>query len=523
MPKVLPLKEFGQKGLNSDLPEWELSQEFLTDVNNIRIRDGKLLPFGGSESEVQLPVDFDPGCLQYVKVAAGNYWLIPGDNYVYVYDFSSVTDISNPSGYSGDTTDFWQITMMGEIPIINNKNHYPEYWDPQTIITNMVALPWDASNDWDAENESCSVIRSHKRFLFALDLVSSGTEIPDGVRWSSAADADSIPATWDPTDTTNFAGFTTLGTGSGRIIDGMSLRDAFVIYREKGIAVADYVGGDNVFEFRQLDTDAGLACVDGIIEANEVHYFIGYTDIYMNDGNEVESILHEDARRAFQADFNIEFAHRAFAIRNEISKEAWFCIPVGNGEYPTKAYIYNWKNDSWTVRDIDECTHGAYGGRDASALTWDTIPGNWDANTISWNQSSSNPGSDTVFLCTKPSGAGQQGDLLVADNLTSQPTGISALIERVGLALEGIHDTTTINRVYPRISGTGKVNIQLGSQDYPGAPIRWKDSEEFDPTTDRSITTRTTGELHCFRITNADDNLWEFSGLDLEYVYAGAR
>ena len=69
-----------------------------------------------------------------------------------------------------------------------------------------------------------------------------------------------------------------------------------------------------------------------------------------------------------------------------------------------------------------------------------------------------------------------------------------------------------------RVAGctrTGSVDIRLGSQDYPGAPVRWKPAQRFNPETDRAITMRTTGELHCFRIESVDDLQWEFSGFDI--------
>jgi hypothetical protein len=57
----------------------------------------------------------------------------------------------------------------------------------------------------------------------------------------------------------------------------------------------------------------------------------------------------------------------------------------------------------------------------------------------------------------------------------------------------------------------------------PGSPIIWKDRELFTPGVDRSLTTRSTGQFHCFRIEGVDDKYWEFSGFDIEFVQAGAR
>ena len=70
----------------------------------------------------------------------------------------------------------------------------------------------------------------------------------------------------------------------------------------------------------------------------------------------------------------------------------------------------------------------------------------------------------------------------------------------------------------------GIVKIRVGSQDYPGSAIRWKAPVDFDAAVDRKIDVLTTGELHCIKISSEDSNtIWNISGLDLEYVMAGAR
>ena len=67
------------------------------------------------------------------------------------------------------------------------------------------------------------------------------------------------------------------------------------------------------------------------------------------------------------------------------------------------------------------------------------------------------------------------------------------------------------------------MSIQIGSQDYAGAPVRWKQETTFNPQTQRKIDVRTTGELHCWRIKSIDGDSFEMSGMDIEYENSGAR
>ena len=526
MPKLLPLSEFAKSGLNSDLMPWDLPGSFLTEISNIRISRHKLSPFGGSVSWDDLPVDFQPGFLIHVNSATGTFWLIAGLDEVYVYDGTTFTDISSTAGYAGVISeDKWNGCMLTNIPVINNPGQFPEYWSPQNPATIMKPLPWDATNTWAQANESAAIIRSHKQWLFAMDITTNGDEIPDGVRWSTPADISGIPASWDPLDVTNTAGLTFLGGAGGRIIDGKSLRDAFVVYRESGVSVFDYVGGQFVWQVRHLSTTVGLISDNCVVEVKGKHYFIGDGDISVNDGNSIQSLLHNRIRKRFVSNYDADNYSNSYAVENDAQKEVWFCIPESGHVYPNVAYIYNWEDDTWSVRGIPEAPLGSYGPQAVSQFSWEDLAQSWNSSIAIWSQRNATPRNDTVVVATKPAGAGQSGQLLVLDSGTESPDSpYSSVIERLGFALEGLARVTTITRLYPHMRGPGSVYIRIGSQDYPSAPVRWKPAVLFDPDVDRKVDIRTTGELHCFRIYSVDDAAyWEFSGMDVEYTEAGAR
>ena len=82
----------------------------------------------------------------------------------------------------------------------------------------------------------------------------------------------------------------------------------------------------------------------------------------------------------------------------------------------------------------------------------------------------------------------------------------------------------TITTVYPHSEGNTPFYVQLGSQDYAGSPVRWKEPVLFNPSTDRKVDIRTTGELHAFRFYAEDITIpWAISGVDVEYTEAGLR
>tara|TARA_R110000744_G_C19371578_1_gene562701 strand:+ start:3780 stop:5351 length:1572 start_codon:yes stop_codon:yes gene_type:complete len=523
----MKVRNLASAGLNSDFMPFGLPADHTTELSNVRISNGSLSPFGGSTKVADLPIDFKPGYLMSVGNSENVFWIIAGLDSVIVYDGTSTTSISSTAGYVNVTSeDKWTGCNVADVPILTNPNHFPEYWPSQSAATKLIPLPWDSNLDWAGANQSCRIIRSHKQFLFALDLVINGVEVPNGVRWSNPADIGGVPTTWDELDTTDIAGLTSLKSEGGRVVDGLSLRDSFVVYRERGIAIFDYVGGVFVWQIRQMSSSAGLISPDSIVEVRGLHYFIGDGDILVNDGNKVKSLLHNRIRKHFTSNFDPGNYKNSFAVRNDIAGEVWFCIPKTGSVYPNIAYIYNWLDDSWSIRDLPETPFANYGSRSSVIQTWDSVTNNWGDSVSNWSASNASPLDYTVMSITKPAGVGQSGSLLQLDyglsGLGDSP--FNTMIERTGFVIDGLDGVTTVTRVYPYVKGFGEIYIQFGSQDFPDSAIRWKDAVKFTPGVDRKVDLRTTGELHCYRFfSNNNSSYWELSGFDLEYVSAGSR
>lgn len=517
---LLRLDQFAMKGLNSDIAPSALDGNYFTHAENIRIYNGAIHPFGGHTEIADIPDGVGVGMLYYVASKSGNFIIMLGTNKILHHVGGTNFQEKQPTGFIPiNNTDLWSAASLGEIPIINHPDIGPYYYHYPTA--EYKPLVWDSQSDWSQAQKTCSIIRSHKQFLFALGLTENGIEMPDAIRWSAPADVGSIPPTWDELDTTNVAGLVTLGGSGGPAVDGLSLRDSFVVYRERSISIFDYVGGRYVWRIRHLSESAGLLARNCIVEANGAHYFIGNGDVYRNDGTSIRSIMHNRIKKQFSLDINPNHYQRSYALHYIIKSEIWFCIPTGQSEYPDIAYIYNYLDDTWSIRDIPTSTNAIYGTPPAASDQWDQITDNWEGFTQPWNEQESSPYSNSLLTVDK----GSTDKLVVLDtpiSLISTP--FSSIIERTEFALEGVNNVTTINKVYPHVTGLGKIFIQFGSQKNAGGPTTWKTAVEFDPTKDRKIDLRSTGELHCFRIFSNDvKSDYAFTGMDIEYVMAGKR
>ena len=499
-----------------------------------------MLNYHGFTKLVDMPSGFDPGYIMNVNDNVA-FWIICGKDDIYKFDgtiFSKITESSviTAGGYNVNDPIEWSGCLLSKISIVNHPQSYPQFYNDS--LATLYYLPWNnIFNNWSNQGERCRILRSHKQFLFALDLDSSDPNVgtaPDGVRWSAPADIGSVPPSWDPYDTTNVAGVTNLGGSGGRIIDGLSLRDSFVVYRQDSISIFDFIDGPLVWQIRNQSSTIGLINEDCVVEVNAIHYFIGRDDIYKNDGNTITALMDDKIKERFLSDLDIANFKNAFVVKYDIADEIWFCIPIktiASATYSSRAFVYNWRDDTWTIIDLPNNTirHAAYGSYTTSEDTWNTVTETWESVARQWNLTGVNPVVSTLIGIRGPDDilGEPTGSVIVMDSKTSL-TGFpnKVYVERLGIPLEGLNNVTTITRIYPRMKGAGTVSIQIGSQDYPGSPVRWKAPVNFQPNLNRKIDVRTTGELHCFRFESSNivsSTSWELSGLDIEYTNAGQR
>ena len=532
MPQVLEIENIGSKGLNTDLSAWSLPPEFLTGGINFRVFGNQIQTAGGSIDWSTPPVDFKGGYVIHVGATSGQFWLVAGRSAVYVFDGSTWTDVSSVAGYTaiGLNQELdWTGCMMGEFPIINNPQVYPEYWggpslEPPSPAFTMQPLPWDfgVGNTWDDVNQQARIIRSHKTFMFALHLVNNGVEEKDAYRWSHPADINGLPPTWDDTDPLYLAGKANIGSRSGNIIDGLSLRDSFVIYSENGVNILDFDPNSSfVWRRREMSSVVGLLAKNALVEVKGRHFFLADGDIVMNDGNQVQSIMHNRVRRYISARISTNYFQRSFAVRNHPYSEIWFCVPLDGAEYPNLAMIYNFRDDSWSTRELPttdtNIAHANFGSQASPEVSWDTWAGTWDSQSRIWGSSVRTPLDDTVVGVNNVN-----SELIFLDPSDERSVELGTRIERVGYPLGGHDDVTSITRIYPHIEGTQPVSIRFGSHDKAGGPIRWKPAVNFTPGIDRKVDIRTTGELHAWRIESLGFGNWNMSGMTIEYE-AGAK
>lgn len=527
MLKRLTITDLGLSGLNVDVPPWTLPSSFVTYGDNFRVELNAIAPVrsfsGWGDDKANIP---NIGSITFVPEATEPYWLMCAREGVYTFDGSDYHDvtpavlIASPL-HEGQEHD-WSTCKLGGVVIIYNPSIGAFYQTGASINSGFDPLPWDAYNKWQDQSVTASVIRSHKTFLFALNLVERGANYGDAYRWSTSADTNGIPFTWDPNEPSGLAGRAQLGGDGGHIVDGLTLRDSFIIYSRNSIDVLDFTGDAFVWRRRELSSSVGLIATDCVVAVHGKHYFISDGDIKVTDGTNLDSIMHGRIKNMFATRINSEFAHLSYAVSDIVQKEVWFCVPVDSSKFPNKAFIFNWQEESWSVRNMpDECYHTAYGVKHDNALDWNKIKNEgWDAENVAWRTYSSTAlGSTMVAATTKLLALASATDIVPPKTGFREPTHV----ERISMPIVDHEQICTVSAAYPHMSGHGDVSFRFGSQMTAGGAVQWNPPVVFTVGEEHKIDVKVTGRYLCWQIEGFEDDDWRLSGIDIVFEHAGVR
>ena len=518
--KMLKINSLGSQNVNFDLEPCDLPAEVFTYGTNYKLVNNKIVSFNMSKTLALPSSNFKSGLILSVTNTNGNFYVLIGQSAAWVYNGSTWSNITSSTGYPGIATGgelLWHSCMLGNIPIFNNAQHYPEYWSPQQITQILQPLLFKTGSTWQTMGYHAKIIRSHKNFLFALNLSEGAATLPSSYRWSHPADINGLPPSWDEANLSYIAGKASVGGEMGALVDGKSLRDNFVLYSERGITILNFVGGEFIWQAQTLTTNYGLLSKNCIAEANGIHYFISDGDILSNDGNSIKSILNKQLKTKLTSNIDAINYVNSFAYTNSIAKEIWFCIPETGNTLPNIAFIFSYENGTTSIRHIPSSTSITFGPNLSVPLLWGGITDTWNSAFKTWSYDLTSVFSKTI-ICTNNTNSG-----IISLELDDGTTVQNTILEKLSYPLEGQEIVTTTKSVYPHISCNEPVSIQLGSQDFVGSAVRWKPEVLFNPKTMRKVDIRTTGKLLSWRIKSTGNLPFTLTGLDIEYTTNGTR
>jgi len=505
--------EFKHWGIVSDLPPEEVPVNNWTSGSNFKFIDKACRMVGGYEAFAD-PLDgtgpiFAINCVD----GATNYWIYCTSTAVFVTNGVDHFDIT-PAGMSLTFPGDWTGCILNGIPCLNNSRNEPYYWDFNTGGTLLPLPGWPAG-------ATCEVIRAFKYHLFALN-VSELSKQGSTLWWSIGADPGAIPSGWVPAPD-NDAGDMTLADTPGDIVDGLALRDNFIVYKNDATYSLTYVAGQYVYVQRKIFLTSGLQNRNCIIEVNGMHYAFTGTDVIKHDGQNPVSVIQDKVRTELVGSIEPDRKTLCCITAKLVEQLVWVCIPTTGSGYLNKAYLINVQTDDVGIRLLPDVSYVARGvvNIGAGSIGWDsdTVPVAWQDDYESWDQQSYSPEADTLLMVS------EKDNKLWAVDTQEKEDGqpVIAYLERQSLPVQNNIMRAYITRVLPRIEGRpgDVINIRVGGQAFFSQPIVWGDEQPFTIGTSVAIDANTEGRLISVSFRGQTEGVWKLHSYKLEAVDLG--
>lgn len=502
----------GQYGINKDAEPQELPDNAWSDGANVRFRDGAMERMKGEQKIFDTPA-VTPYWIQPFYQGTKLYWIHAGTGAVYADDGTTRANITPGTAPTGAVDKRWTGGVLNGVLVMNNSVNNPYYWGGTGILLPLTAWP---------VSTTAQSLRPFKNVLVALGINKGGTDYPHMVKWSDAAVPGAIPGSWDHTDKTKLAGELDLADDPSRMVDQLILGDANIIYKENAMYAMRASGGLGVFSFQKLPGSVGALARGCVANTPVGHVVLTHGDVILHSGQGPRSIINNKLRKWLFQTIDTTNRSRSFVTTNPTAKEVWVCFPALGDAACTLAAVWNWTDDTWTIRTLDNVTYGATGQLDSGVTNnWDAQNYAWQDAAFAWDEDALSQAQERLILCSS-------APVITAADVTGTRNGAAytSYAERVGMTLGDPNRVKTVRGLRVRLDaavGT-KVQIEVGGAMDPKAAITWSAPVVYEvgSTQYNQIDTFATGRFIAVRVMSLDNQPWRMTSYDRDFILGGS-
>ncbi len=532
------VRKLGEIGLNTDLAPTEIALNAWNEIQNGRCEDDTIRPFMAWQKWTDVSNTAATWLLD-TRRAQIPYWIICGNEDVYLYDGTSFTQI-NQTIPNSPLEGRWSGTFDGEIPYVNHINdapQYADYTDPNYLTSPQLKdLQYNAAGSTGQQtfrelNYQVGVLRAHKGFLFAGNWIKSGTSRPSLLAWDGGT-ASNVPSSdWVPSPTSLAGEFDCVDGGSGggddnggAIVDMLSLRDDLIIYKERTAWIARRTGGTTpAWGLKKLIGIDGLISRDCVVSVKGRHFVWGPDDIYVHQGQTAQSIVDDRVRKTFISQIDPDNYLNCFAVKHYEKKEIMFCGPTQGNTYPNFALVYSWKDGSFYLTDLPGASFITPGTRQGQALSYGDATMTYGEASFTYGQRNFSV-LDKSLIGVHPSNQDLlQFDIGVTRWNGSADVSFNTRFEKRSVPLAGLQKQAQVREIHLSATGTGTVQVYVGEQKNSNGPVMWIGPRNFNVETDAYVKIRAKAPLLCWRIDANTGTDWAISNMEIDYKLAGQR
>jgi hypothetical protein len=241
--------------------------------------------------------------------------------------------------------------------------------------------------------KALAILASSVLFINTTEL---GIAFPQRVRWSDTGDLTNL--------STGNAGYTDLYDTEDFCLTAVELGPYVIIYRERTIVRAEYVGtADIMFNFDTMISGEGALCHDSVVDLGDAHLVMGNANIYEYRGDFELRPLGDNVYHVLfgiSGKISPEYKDRFFALYIEELNEAWFFFTNNTDTgHPKSLARYRVDTDAWTLREWPTNLSGFGFYQRREALRWNEVIGTWDEQNWQWNSTKVLANAPTTLLC----------------------------------------------------------------------------------------------------------------------------
>lgn len=505
----------GDGGLAIDLDGMDASDKLWTSGANVRFEGGYLQPFAG-HARLYEPPSVIPYGVFPLRTSTADIWAYMSLTKAYtVSNAGSHTDITRAAGdYTATADTKWTGGALTGFLIFNNANDAPQSWNGDTGSDAILLNAWTSTH-------RCAAIRPIRNYLVAVNITKAGTAYPNMVKWSHAADPGALPTSWDEADATKDAGEQDIGDAGGRLVDIVPLSDLGVIYSTGSYHAMQYIGGTYVWRFTKLSGDVGAITQNCVAQYPGGHFVFTPGDVVVHSGGPPTSIITNKMRSNLFNSLDTTYGGRSFVVHNELKSEVWLCIPETSQTACNKAYVWNYAQNSWGVRDLPAATSGALGPViSAAANTWADLSGDWEAQTGYWDRTNIDASRRRLVLGSTTT------HLYLADSSATYDGATPDMyVERTGLSLGDPNQIKLVRAVRPRIDAVAgtSVNVRIGGAMTADGSYSWSNAMPYTVGTTIAAVGLASGRYIGVKIESTAGSPWRCRSMDIEFEFTGAR
>jgi hypothetical protein len=314
-----------------------------------------------------------------------------------------------------------------------------------------------------------------------------------------------------------------LADSMGAIVDGLSMRDNFIVYKDQSTYSISYVAGQYVYTQRKNFLTAGVQSSNCVVEINGNHWCFTGSDVIRHDGQSFESVIQYKVKNELTNGVDPSLLAVCCVVSKQSQRQVWVCIPEPGKGHLSKAYIINTDTLECGIRTlplIDFVARGVVLPADVS-VAWDNDPDAWQTDNTFWNQATYTSQNDSLLMVDFDSAALWSVDTI--DSADGQP--VNAYAERLSLPIDEVDtiERRFVTRLIPRIEGEAGavINISIGSQAFFGQAIKWAPPFPFLIGISQAVPCQVEGRFLSVRFESDTIPAWKIHSYLLEFATLG--